>query len=217
MLPGIVTAAVAGAQGFDCDSVLTAATAAQLRAAGFAFCLRYLSRTSPQHGGDLSATEAGLILAAGLALMPVQHVQRAGWMPSDALGAQYGIDAAANAREVGFPPGVNIWLDLEGVLQSAGAEDTIAYCNAWAAEVDGAGYVSGLYVGPNQPLTGDQLYWRLRTRHYWRSAAIVPDVPFRGFQMFQALAPSPVAGFAIDRDVVMPDAFGGSAFWLAPR
>jgi hypothetical protein len=42
----------------------------------------------------------------------------------------YGKTAAANAAAVGFPEGVNIWLDLEGVLGSVASEEVIRYCNA---------------------------------------------------------------------------------------
>jgi hypothetical protein len=215
-LSGSVESATAGAQGFDTDTVVTAAAAEELRAAGFTFCLRYLSRAEGQGGGDLTPAEAARILGAGLALMAVQHVSRRGWVPSVELGRSYGRNAALNATEVGFPPGVNVWLDLEGVLGSVAAEEVIGYCNAWSGEVEAAGYVSGLYVGPEAVLGGNDLYWRLRTRHYWRSAARVPRIPHRGYQMFQALAPSPIAGIAIDRNVVKPDNFGCAALWLAP-
>jgi hypothetical protein len=71
--------------------------------------------------------------------------------------------------------------------------------------------------GPEAILTGDELYWRLKTRHYWRSASRVPPIPYRGDQMFQALAPSPVPGISIDRDVTQGDRFGDAVFWLAPN
>ena len=215
-LSGTVTRAKLGAQGFDTDTVVTAAVAQELRATGFCFCLRYLSRGEGQASGDLKTAEANHILGAGLALMAVQHVSRPGWVPSADLGVTYGANAAANAREVGFPAGINIWLDLEGVLQSVSSETVVQYCNAWCGQVEAAGYVSGLYVGPQAILSGDDLYWRLRTRHYWKSASRVPSIPHRGYQMFQALAPSPVAGIAIDRNVTKDDNFGDAALWLAP-
>jgi Domain of unknown function (DUF1906) len=215
-LLGIVAGATSGAQGFDTDTIVTAAAAQQLRSAGFSFCLRYLSRALGQSSGDLTQAEATRILDAGLALMAVQHVSRRGWVPTAELGTTYGQNAASNAAEVGFPPGVNIWLDLEGVLSSVSSEDVIGYCNAWSGEVEAAGYVSGVYVGPEAVLSGNDLYWRLRTKHYWRSAAEVPEIPHRGYQMFQALAPSPIAGIAIDRNVSKDDNFGDAALWLAP-
>ena len=77
------------------------------------------------------------------------------------VGGSYGQAAALNAAAIGLPMGVSLWLDLEGVASYATAANTIAYVNAWAGEVAAAGFVPGLYVGANQPLTGDELYWRL--------------------------------------------------------
>lgn len=210
-----VAPAVPGTQGFDTDSALDAATAMALKANGFGFAVRYLSRTTPENPSDLTAAEATLILAAGLALMAVQHCPRPGWAPSATLGQSYGRAAVANAQLIGLPSGIILWLDLEEVASYVSAADTIAYVNTWA-EVVGAQYAPGLYVGANQPLTGDELYWRLRVTHYWKSASSVPDLAIRGYQMIQAVAPSPIDGIAIDRDVILADNFGGVPLWLAP-
>jgi Domain of unknown function (DUF1906) len=214
IITGTVAAAAPGAQGFDCDTPLIAATANQLFGAGFRFAIRYLSRELGQNAGDLSADEAQAILGAGLALMAVQHCPRPGWAPSAALGDQYGQAAAVNAEAIGLPPGMSLWLDLEGTAPYATAEDTIAHINAWAGEVESRGFAPGLYLGANQPLSSDDLYWRLRVTRYWRSASRVPDISYRGYCMAQALAPSPVGGVSIDRDVIMADAFGGLPMWL---
>jgi len=150
-----------------------------------------------------------------LALMAVQHVEAEGWRPSLELGKTYGSHAAANAAEVGFPAGVNVWLDLEGVNHQVSAEDVIAYCNAWHREVAAAGYAPGIYVGASAILTGDQLYWRLRMRHYWKSGSSVPSIPERGYQLVQRIVPGDVvAGIAIDRNVTKTDSFGGTVRWL---
>jgi hypothetical protein len=157
-----------------------------------------------------------MILGAGLSLMAVQHCPLPGWAPTAALGMQYGQVATANAQTVGLPTGTSLWLDLEGVASWATSADTIAYVNAWTETVAAADYRPGLYVGANQPLTGDELYWRLKLTRYWRSASTVPDIPYRGYCMAQALAPSPIDGVSIDRDVAMADAFGGLPMWVAP-
>jgi Rv2525c-like, glycoside hydrolase-like domain len=214
-------AAAPGAQGFDTDTALVAASAGQLFETGFRFAIRYLSRTVPQNRGDLGSAEAETVLGAGLALMAVQHCSRAGWAPTTVLGGSYGHAAVLNATAIGFPIGVSLWLDLEEVATYATAANTIGYVNAWAGEVSDAGFVPGLYVGANQPLTGDELYWRLKVSRYWRSASKVPDIAYRGYCMAQALMPSPVSDGAdgtlsIDRDVIMADAFGGVPIWLAP-
>jgi hypothetical protein len=214
VITGTVAAAAPGAQGFDSDTPLVADTANQLFGAGFRFAIRYLSRGLGQNPGDLSADEAQAILGSGLALMAVQHCPRPGWAPSAQLGDQYGQAAALNAAAIGLPPGMSLWFDLEGVASYTTAEDTIAHVNAWAGEVESHGFSPGIYVGANQPLSGDELYWRLRVMRYWRSASTVPDIPYRGYCMAQALAPSPVDDVSIDRDVILADAFGGLPMWL---
>ena len=217
----MIAGAAPGAQGFDTDTVLDAPTAMQLAQAGFQFAVRYLSRIVPQNGGDLSAAEISAITGAGLALMAVQHVARPGWGPTLALGASYGHAAAANAAAIGLPFGMTVWLDLEGVAPWSTSADTIAYVNTWAGEVAAGGYEPGIYVGANQPLTGDELYWRLKVSRYWRSASRVADISYRGYCMAQALMPAPIDGgggisIDIDRNVIMADAFGGLPNWLAP-
>ena len=222
-LAGIIAVATPGAQGFDSDTTIVAGTANALFGAGFRFALRYLSRTEPQNPSDLSTAEARTILSAGLALMAVQHCPHPGWSPSAALGRQYGQAAAHNAAAVGLPfastgagsgLGVSLWLDLEGVASWATTADTIDYCNAWAGAVEDAGFLPGLYVGANQPLSGNELYWRLRVKTYWKSASTVPALPYRGYQMVQALAPSPVTAVAVDRNVIMADDFDGLPQWF---
>lgn len=204
--------ATIGAQGFDADDVIDADAAKALAAAGFGFAVRYLSRTTPQNNGDLSAAEIGWITDAGLGLMAAQHYPGLNWAPTTALGTAQGKAAAVNAAAIGLPQGVNLWADIEGVASYATAADTIDYVNTWAGEVAAAGFVPGIYVGslwsgliPNDRvvnLTGSDLYWRLKVAYYWRSASDVPDIPVRGYCMIQAIAPSPIDGISIDRNAV---------------
>jgi hypothetical protein len=212
-LPGSIQPAPSGALGFDADSVVSLNAAQQFASQGYAFCVRYLSLGDGQSEGDLSPAEAGNILAAGLGLMAVQHVRRPGWSPSADLGQADGSHAAINAGAVGFPPGVSIWCDLEGVSISSLASDVIAHSNAWFAAVSAAGYVPGLYVGDNVVLSGEQLY-DLAFEHYWQSASEVPALPARGYQMVQTLVPELVNGIGIDKDVTQTDSAGGQAIWL---
>lgn len=216
-LDGMAAAAPPGAHGFDCDAVVSAGQAAQFRAAGFSFCIRYLSRSNGQAAGDLSADEAAALLGAGLSLMAVQHVAGAGWSPTQALGTENGSNAAANATAIGLLSGINVWLDLEGINHAASHADVIAYCNAWFDQVATAGFVPGLYVGANCILTADELFWRLKTKHYWQSGSNVPAIPNRGYQMVQRIVVGDtVAGIEIDRNVTMTDTLGDSVLWLQP-
>ncbi len=211
-LPGQIENAIPSVPGFDCTTVLSASVAQQFYQQGYKFCLRYLSR-GPEASGDLTEAEATGILNAGLALMPVQHAHPARWVPTQLLGQQDGQDAAANAHTIGFPDGVNVWCDLEGVNSSSTHQDVIDYCTAWYNAVAAAGYTPGLYVGAGQLLTGAELY-SLPFQHYWRSPSLVPDVQIRSYQVFQLSPSVKVNGIPVDLDVTKNDKKEGTAQWL---
>lgn len=212
-LKGTVQKAPAGLKGFDADTVITEETAAKFVADGYTFCARYLSLGEESHS-DLTPEEATTILNAGLALIPVQHVRMPGWKPDAQLGITTGVAAATNAHAVGFPKGVNVWLDLEGVAAGTAADDVIGYCNAWYNEVANAGYVPGIYVGADSVLTSGQLYADLKFAHYWKSESRVPDVERRGYQLVQHFEPNLVNGIGIDIDNTQNDNLGGQVLWL---
>jgi len=129
MLPGRVTSAPPGLHGIDTSGVLNEEHCRVAKSRGFSFCIRYVSRTAGQSASDLSEAEARTILSAGLALMPVQHVAREGWSPTKQLGTTFGKNAAAHVFHIGFPQGVNVWLDLEGIKPSSSHGVVIDYCN----------------------------------------------------------------------------------------
>lgn len=212
-LPGTVQGAPNESLGFDADTVITQATAQQFAAQGYKFCLRYLSLGAGQAPGDLSYQEALGILQGGLALMPVQHVSEPGWTPSAALGTSYGTNAANNALSIGFPPQVNVWLDLEGINSACPTQAVVAYCTSWSHAVAAAGFVPGLYVGANAILDSQQLY-DLPFQHYWQSESEVPSVAVRSYQMVQSFVSAPVNGIGIDRDVTYIDDKNGVPQWL---
>lgn len=206
-----VKAAEAGTHGFDANTKLTATTAKALKDAGFEFAIRYLSRKARPPARDLTADELDIILDAGLAAMAVQHVAPAGWTPSEALGVECGANAAAHARAIGLAATCSVWLDLEGIARATPPSAVIAYCNAWFKEVESAGYTTGVYVGADCILSGDELYFNLKTKHYWKSGSTVPDIPHRGYCMIQRIiAGDVVGGVAIDRDVTFVDTLGSA-------
>jgi hypothetical protein len=145
--------------------------------------------------------------------MAVQHVRMPGWSPTAFMGQTDGANAASNAQALGFPAGVNVWCDLEGVNNASLAADVTGYCTAWFKAVSAAGFVPGLYVGANCILNGQQLY-ALPFENYWKSISKVPVLPARGFQMIQTVVPQPVNGIGIDRNVTQTDSEGGQALWL---
>ena len=211
-LTGQVQSAPTGLIGFDSDTKLNLAIAKLFRQSGYQFCLRYISLEA-ENSYDLDNEEAQAILNAGLALMPVQHVRYAGWLPDAASGTQTGQNAADNAIHLGFPAGVNVWLDLEGIDPNAAPDAVVAYCNSWYEAVAKVGYLPGLYVGANSILDSQQLYSNLKFQHYWHSLSIVPNVAVRGYQMIQSDGGT-VHGISIDKNLTQADADRGQVQWL---
>ena len=218
MLAGTAQAAPAGVKGFDANTVITESQADAFWNAGYRFALRYVARTQMK-SNDLTADEASMLLSKGFALMTVQHVQNPGWKPTGDLGTQYGTNAANFTMQIGFPAGVNVWLDLEGVSTSAASADVIAYCNNWYAQVAVAGYVPGIYVGWEPGLTGSQLYSKLRFQHYWAAYNVDADSrpDPRGWQLVQSSGSGKVGGLdtdVYDVDKTYVDKLGGQVLWL---
>jgi len=211
MLGGTPANATPYFMGFDIDTPVSAKLAGQLHAEGYRFCIRYVSLGGQESSSDLTTAEAKAILGAGLALMAVQHVNSNGWMPTESLGTLHGKDAAHNADLIGFPRGVNLWMDLEGVNASASVSDVSAYAGAWRKVVLSSGFQPGIYVGAHTNLTWPMLLTDLDYEHYWRSLSTVPDVAMRGYQMVQW------AGRGYDNNRTQDDDFGGQVRWLAPE
>lgn len=218
-LAGNIEKAPAGLLGFDCASKLTPSIIRKFveDPDGFKFCLRYLSLRDQRVNVDLSVQEAENILDAGLALSPVQRVRFAGWVATGELGTTTGKNAAQNAKFIGFPPGINVWLDLEGVKSGTPAANVKVYCNNWFDEVAKEGYVPGIYVGAGAILTGSQLA-NLKFEHYWKSGSTVPDIPGRGYQLIQTIPNPPIGeprhGITIDFDRTRTDDQGDQVLWL---
>ncbi|HEX8695735.1 MAG TPA: DUF1906 domain-containing protein [Longimicrobium sp.] len=221
VLAGSVQPAPPGIKGFDANTPISAAAAQAFYASGYRFCVRYVGRVQ-MASYDLTAAEAQTILANGLALMVVQHVLNPGWHPTGDLGQEYGANAAKFAAQIGVPPGVNVWCDLECVAPGTAASDVVAYCNNWHDEVAAAGYVPGLYVGYEPGLSAVQLYQDLRFQAYWGAYNVDSDqVPARrGWQLKQSEgAGGTIAGISTesyDDDHTLTDALGGRVLWLAP-
>ncbi|HEX5726865.1 MAG TPA: DUF1906 domain-containing protein [Longimicrobiaceae bacterium] len=217
-LPGSVQAAAPGLKGFDANTPISASAAQAFLEKGYRFVVRYVGRTEMK-SYDLSAAEANTILQAGLGLMVVQHVLNPGWNPTGSLGTQYGTNAAGFAQQLGFPPGVNVWCDLECVADGTAASDVVAYCNNWHDQVAAAGYVPGLYVGYEPGLTGQQLYSSLKFKAYWAAYNVDVSIPTRGWQLVQKVGTGgTIAGISTesyDDDVTQTDHLGGQALWLS--
>lgn len=212
-LAASVIQAPANLKGFDCNQHLSTAQAQAFRQAGYRFAVRYVPRHTP-NPGDLSASEAAGIIQMGLGLMVVQHVQRPGWGPTGAMGAQYGAFAAASCRDIGLPAGVMVWCDLEGVgsegpNDGVDPRDVISFLNNWLDQVGSSGYTPGLYVGYDPDLTAEQLYRNLRFEHYWGAYNLDRDLypAVRGLQMKQS-EERVLSGVRYDPDLIQADQLG---------
>ncbi len=217
---GIVVQASPGLIGFDVTNALTLAEARLYFAKNFRFCVRYVSRDDASRDAnqrrgtpDLSEAETDAILMSGMALMAVQHVAMRGWMPSAELGKAYGENAATYASDAGLMEGVTLWLDLEGIAEGTDHQAIIDYCNAWFVAVSSGGYEPGVYVGFDVWLSPDELYFDLKTKHYWRADGHIPDISHRGYQMFQNTS-NPGTPNEFDRNVTNNDNFGGAVTWM---
>ncbi|HYH80884.1 MAG TPA: glycoside hydrolase domain-containing protein [Longimicrobium sp.] len=217
-IQGTVQQAAPGLLGFDINADISAINpksnveyARELVQAGYRYCLRYVP-VGELLDPDLTAAEAEAILAAGLALMPVQHVFEPGWLPTGPMGTQVGQRAVQWLQGIGFPGGVNVWCDLEGVGNTS-AQQVIDYCKSWYAAVKAAGYVPGLYVGYGVVLHDQQLY-DLPFQHYWAAYNTDSSIPTRGWQLKQASQHTHVGSLDYDDDTTHTDALGGTVLWL---
>lgn len=197
--------------GFDTSARLSLVQAVQLAAAGYRFALRYvLAPHAAVMEDPITVAEADALRAAGLAVGLLQGFQQASQI-NGPDGIRDGNAAASEALAVGYPVGATLWCDLEGRFGSA--QPLIDYLNNWGRQVKAAGFIPGLYNGPQNVLNAAQIQ-ALIFPAYWCPGAKVPK-PARGYQLFQMLPASiPAPGTAIDVDVVERDARGDlPVFW----
>jgi len=213
-ISGVVEPAPSGALGFDCNSVLTASSAQAFADQGFAFAVRYVPQSNGSTSGNLTTAEANAILGAGLGLLVVQHVASAGWAPTGQLGKD-NADCATNAlAAIGMPPGITVFLDLEGVASGTLVANINDYCNTWSDFVRQAGYVPGIYVGANCGLNAAEIT-ALEFDCFWESGSSVPQIGAPGWCMKQTIDDSfVIAGIAYDEDSIIADQDGNTPIWL---
>ncbi|NUN65942.1 DUF1906 domain-containing protein [Pseudanabaena biceps] len=190
-----VESAPDGSLGFDVSHPITSDEAKAAFAAGFSFCVRYVARLEPNlepiGSPDITFDEAQDILDSGLALFLVQHVSNGGWFATESLGKRFGGNAANYAFECGFPPGVNIFLDLEEVSPGSSPREIQGFCNEWYKALSTYGYIPGVYIGSKNGLDAQQLFSGTLFEHFWHAASQAdppkPRSGDRGYQLFQPL------------------------------
>ncbi len=212
----------ANTKGFDTNIVTDTVGLRAMYATGHRFAARYIRRVKPSTD-DLSISEIQRLHAVGLAVTPVQHFEHEPWLPSRIKGTTYGQGAVDAVRELKFPLGGNVWLDLEAITAGTPPDVIISYCNNWYDLVAGAGYLPGLYVGWNNRLTPQQLHDHLKFTRYWGSYNLNADMfpAIRGLCMKQSQATREdwVEGvkFFFDVDHVRLDLKGGLPTMYAPE
>ncbi len=88
------------------------------------------------------------------------------------------LQAVAAAREVLYPAGGYIFVDIEAT-GSIAASHMIDWINNWCGAVQAARYGAGAYFGVPQPLTAAEAYARLIADRYWRSCSADGITPAR--------------------------------------
>lgn len=200
-------------KGFDCNTKLSYEKALAFKNLGYDFAIRYVGRYQ-QDSYDIDAQETADILKAELKLAIVQHCPNPEWTPTKDIGVLWGKNAAIFSKQANIQSGTIVYLDLEG-LNNTPKQDIIDFCNAWYDEVLTGGYTPGIYVGYNTYLTGDDLYYKLKYQHYWKSLSAVPDVTVRGYEMIQT-AGGTVNGIEIDNNNVTGDRQGNQPIFMVP-
>lgn len=156
-----VSEAFIGARGVDSLPFSQSGTQDQahaLKRAGVDFVVGYL--------GSINPARLAYVLDAGLAFMPVTF---AGEYFDGAR------DEISHLKALRIPPGVTVWLDLEGRKSyDWPASDLISLIDTWANTIKLEGYIPGLYVGSPQPLTGPELA-KLAVTRYWKAPSLVLD------------------------------------------
>jgi len=194
--------------GIDCNVKLSYSTAKKIKQDGYDFAMRYVGRyVMASH--DIDIKEKNNILMAGLDLGLVQHCPgRPGIIPSKELGIEYGTNAREFSKQVEYDKDCIVYLDLEDVNHAYSKKQQLIYdfVNYWIDQVQKY-YTPGVYIGFNNYMTSDQLYYKLKLKDYWRSFSWVPDVSVRGYAMCQSAHPA-IHGISIDKNIVSPDKFG---------
>lgn len=193
----------------DTNWRITPSVAAALKAAGKVGIGRYVPLPNNPSAGDITGTEVGCILDAGLDLLLVQHVRRPPWYADMHSGRDDGLQAAKSATEAGYPNDCHLWLDLEGLGQGMGGSALAVgmFANDWARAVIGEGFRAGLYVGYAVPLSPVELYQLPGFTSYWSDAGH-RLVAVRGVAIQQGAPEVTIAGVRFDPDVMAPDGKG---------
>lgn len=182
----------AGLKGFDNVGTDSAATLGCLQAAGFTFDVLNIT-------GTTWINEYNAAIGLGMSVVMFQGYDPDSWAdPSN--GTTRGEIAATKAASVNYPPGAQIYLNLEDNIQPGTTRTgLIQWIENWAKAIKAKGFAAGVYVGVPQLLTVADLQNSLPdVSTFWRSASSsAPQAP-QGFVMRQASIDQPACGTTID-------------------
>lgn len=191
--------------GVDCYQPLSAGDCRKLAASVYLgrpvkFVGRYVENLT---GGEIeNIIQSGL----GLFTIGVAHTDSMK-SPSPGLGSRDGLSAVTRLRTLEIPTGVTHVLDVEGTT-SATKDEVSGYVNS-ATDVISRQTEPALYVGWGDPLSSDDLYYRLSVKLYWLSSPSVRGPSHRGPAMIQRLENIKLADILVDIDEASNDLLGG--------
>lgn len=197
----VLATAPIGAKAFDTVARVTAGQAAALYSAGFRVAFRYAVSITVGELADLTG--------AGHLVSFVMYSPPEGYTPHAADAVSAASRACAALHALGVPSGIVVWIDAEGM--GGTPDERIAYINAAADTIIGAGFIPGLYVGAGVGLTSGELFG-LHVHRYWKSLSRVVDrngqlaEPACGWCCVQGFPPNvTVEGVQVDCDEVFED------------
>jgi hypothetical protein len=200
-----------GTAGVDLIGTVTPGIAAEFRAAGKGFVIRY--------GLSVTAAEVNAITGIGLGVVFISYGRKSDF--SDATGRADAQAILNHLKSIRVPLGsmLTLLVDLEDPA-GATVADVLTYERGFAAVVTATGCTSGAYIGSGLGMTSAQLYSMAATRYY-KSGSRVTDFngdvsePECGWALVQGLPfNQPCGGARVDFDVAFQDFHGRSVFAL---
>ncbi|MBB6730071.1 glucosaminidase domain-containing protein [Cohnella zeiphila] len=199
--PGSTGAATA--QGIDCSTPLTAATAVSIAAANYRFAARYLV---PQQYAwkRLTKAEADAISNAGLKILSVFETTTNRSAGGSSAGRSDGAAAYAEAQAVGQPAGSAIYFAVDYDARAQDYDAIEAYLKAAAAQIPG--YEAGVY---GSYAVVEEMAKRAACKHFWQTYAWSGGKQSARANVYQYQNNVQVASVAVD----LNRSYGGEGWW----
>lgn len=189
------------------DYSFSRANIQQLEAAGIKLVSRYLSHTDAK---NLSATEAGALLAAGIGILLNWESANGRPLLGGAAGAADGRDAAAMAESLGAPHGLTIYYSCDRDVTSSQFDAIAAYYQQAGNSTAGR-YRVGIY---GELSVIDEMHRRGVVTSEWQTYAWSNGKLSANTDLYQYLNSQTLAGAGVDFDKIMHPAELG-AWWPA--